>query len=294
MNKRFTTWLVVPALALAPVAWAGEDIDERAAMDPTGKVTVSNVSGDIDITTWDEAEVHVTGELGEDSELIFEASGGDVRIEVEFLDRGNRHNYESTDLIIRVPEAASLSVTGVSSDVTIRGSRGEALRAESVSGDVDVMAEVERLDLTSVSGDVMFQGDASRTSVETVSGDVELMGLEGELEVSLVSGDVDLRAGVLSRGRFESVSGSMELEMEVASGGRVSVETMSGDATLMVPSSQSGEFRAQTFSGDISSRFGSPQREEHGPGSRLKHVEGDGDATIRVESFSGDVEIGHK
>ena len=30
MNKRFTTWLVVPALALAPVAWAGEDIDERA------------------------------------------------------------------------------------------------------------------------------------------------------------------------------------------------------------------------------------------------------------------------
>lgn len=285
------------ALALAALpgwALAGEAIDERADMAPNGKVTVINISGDIDISTWDRAELELTGELGDDSELRFDASGGDVRIEVETEDGGRFRGPESTDLVLRIPRGASLDVTGVSSDITIDDSRGEVIVAETVSGDVEVRAEATRVELSSVSGDVEFIGASPRTTVESVSGDIELEGLEGELEVNLVSGDVTLLGGAFDLGRFESVSGTLDLTLSVNPGGRITVETMSGDAILALPGGQEGEFRAQTFSGDIRSQFGSPQREKHGPGSNLKHVEGDGNALIRVESFSGDVRLGRQ
>ena len=69
---------------------------------------------------------------------------------------------------------------------------------------------------------------------------------------------------------------------------------MSGDVTLVLPKSQTGEFNIQSFSGDISTDFGEVKHESFGPGSHLKHVSGNSGTTIRVESFSGDIHIGHK
>ncbi len=294
MNAFVPALVATGALAMPALALAGDPIDERAEMAPDGKVTVINIAGDIEIDTWDRAEVHLTGDLGDGSELQFKASGGDVRIEVETEDRGWSRNVESSELILRVPVGASLNVSGVSSDITIDGSRGQVVEAETVSGDVQVRAEAGRIGLSSVSGDVEFSGASTRTSVESVSGDIELSGVSGELEVSLVSGDVTLMGGAFDLGRFESVSGTLDLDLSVNAGGRVTVETMSGDANLRVPADQAGEFRAQTFSGDIRSAFGSAKREKFGPGTSLQHVAGEGSALIRVESFSGDVRIDRK
>ena len=288
MKRLIPIFLAVPGFALA-----SEAIQERAEMSASGKVTVVNISGDIDISTWDRAEVELTGELGDDSELIFEVSGGDVRIEVEAeKSSGWGSGPESSDLVVRIPVGADLDVTGVSSDIRIDDAGGDVLEAESVSGDVEVTGDVERLELASVSGDVEFRGSANRASTESVSGDIDLEGLSGELEVSLVSGDVNLIGGEFESGRFESVSGSLELELGMSRNGRLSIETMSGDVVLALPSGQEGEFRAQTFSGDIRSEFGTAKKDRTGPGQRLEHVEGDGGAVIRVESFSGDVRIG--
>ena len=282
--------LGMPALALA-----GQAINEQADMSEDGTVTVVNISGEIDISTWDEASVKLTGELGDGSELVFETSGGDVLVEVEVEDGGRYgRGPEPTDLVLRVPRKASLMVTGVSADVMINQAGGRLLEAESVSGDVEASGEVERLELSSVSGDVEFQGSAQRTVAESVSGDIDINGVDGELEVSLVSGDLDLRAGTLELGRFEAVSGTLELELSLADGGRLTVETMSGDVELTLPAGQQGEFQAQTFSGDIRSEFGSPQRSKSGSGTRLEYETGSNGASIRLETFSGDVRLGQK
>ena len=137
--KRFLTLLI----AVPGVALAAEDIQERAEMSATGKVSVVNISGDIDISTWDRNEVELTGELGDDSELIFEASGGNVRVEVETESGGGwGGGPEPSDLVLRVPVGADLDVTGVSSDIRIDDAGGETLEAESVSGDVEVTVNI--------------------------------------------------------------------------------------------------------------------------------------------------------
>jgi DUF4097 and DUF4098 domain-containing protein YvlB len=145
--------------------------------------------------------------------------------------------------------------------------------------------------LHSVSGDVEFEGSTERTTVETVSGEIRMAGPAGEVSVSTVSGDVSLEAGEVSRGKFETVSGEMTLDLSVGDGGRLTCDSMSGDVQLRLPASQQAEFTAQTFSGDIQSEFGNSSRVSKGPGVVLQHQEGDNGAQIRLESFSGDVSI---
>lgn len=286
MKKAWALVALMPAMAMA-----GDTIDESHDMAADGTVSVSNVAGEIEVSTWGREQLRLTGDIGEGSELTVDASSGNIRIEVRPTSKGRHGDMDDTDLYLVVPERASLSLNGVSANITVSGSKGERINVETVSGDIEVTAETVSLDLAAVSGDIAFSGTSVRTSVETVSGDVELDGVSGVLEVKVVSGDADVRGGAFSRGQFESVSGSLELVVGAERGGRLTVETMSGDAYVYLPSDQDAEIRAQTFSGDIDSAFGSPVREKHGPGTRLQHVAGEGGATIRVESFSGDVEI---
>ena len=293
MSTRYR-FVLSAALAMLASAWvqAAQDIDELRPVAKDGSVTVINVAGDITITAWDRAEVQLRGSLGEESTLDISESGRGLRIEVKLPNGKNRgRHYESSQLQLSVPETATVSANGVSSDIDIRGLRGAAVTAESVSGDVDVTAHAERVDLKSVSGDVRFDGASSRVTAESVSGDVVLRGVEGELNVSVVSGDVELQAGALERGRFEAVSGSLELVLSLQAAGSVNVQSMSGDVHVVLPEDQAVEIRAQTFSGSIRSGFGSPQNVSRGPGSSLEHTEGGGGASLRLESFSGDVEI---
>jgi len=285
------SWILVLAV-LPGLVLAGDPIEERRAMAEDGTVTVSNVAGDINISTWDRAEVLLTAELGNNQELEVAETAQGVRFEV--INIGNDDDYDEADLELSIPEGASIVTEGVSSDIMIEGCRGENVSAESVSGDVSIEAETSRVDLSSVSGDIEFEGSAVRATVESVSGDIDMAGVEGEVSISTVSGDAFLEAGSLSRGQFETVSGTLELDLSAAEGGKITVESMNGDVLLTLPAGQEAEIRAQTFSGDIESAWGDVKHESFGPGSHLKHVSGQSGTTIRVESFSGDIDIGQK
>lgn len=293
MTHQHAVMLAAVLAAAAPLAvTAGQSIDERRDLAADGKLTVINVSGDISVTAWDRNEVHLTGDLGEGAELDIDASSGAVRIEVR--KRGGKSSsghMQASDLELRAPAGAVLEIRGVSSDIEILGARGDSVTAETVSGDVEVEAQTARLELRSVSGDVSFSGASARTTVETVSGDITLSGVSGELDVTVVSGDVEVKAGELNRGRFEAVSGTLELGLSLARGASVKAEGMSADVEVTIPAGQDVEIRAQTFSGSIRSAFGSPQKVANGPGRQLEHVAGSGGASLRLETFSGDVEI---
>jgi len=286
-----TMFCIFIAAAMPMLASAGEAISERTPFPAEGLVKVVNISGLIDVTGWDENEVELTGDLGSGSELTFNVRGEQLLVEVNADGGGRYRGPAPSSLRLRVPRSASLDLAAVSADITVDGSEGVNVRAESVSGDVDVRAATQRLDLSSVSGDVDFRGSSERSSVESVSGDLSIDGASGDLVVSVVSGDVELRGGDFRLGRFESVSGSLDLTLGLENDGRLTVESMSGGVTVNFPRAQTGDFRVQTFSGDIRSDFGSSQKASRGPGTRLVHAEGDGTATIRIENFSGDVRL---
>ena len=271
-------------------ATAASRVDETRSIPPDGLVQVDNLAGSVEITTWDQAEVNIQGELGDDVEKleISESSNG-VRIRVK--NHQNRRNIDESHLRIRVPVSASVEADSVSADISLKGSNGSSIVFNSVSGDLSVTGEPGRVDLESVSGDVAFGGHTARASFQTVSGEIEVEGVEAEVRVSTVSGDTELTGSSIGSGRFETVSGDLRLKLDVADGGRLDAESMSGDVILSLPASQQAEFSATTFSGDIRTEFGDVEQKSRGPGSSLSYRSGSNGTSIEIGSFSGDIRI---
>lgn len=278
------------SLSVPVAALCGDEIAQTLAMPADGLVSVENVAGSVEFVTWDRSEVEVSGEAGNSVDRV-EIESTSNGVQVRIVNKKNKHHVDGTELVLRIPEGASVEAETVSADISLSGSRGQKVVLRTVSGDLEVDAKPQRIELHSVSGDVEFEGSVSRSAVETVSGEIVIVGATGEVSANTVSGDVSLEAGEVSQGRFEAVSGDLILALSLADGGRLSCDSMSGDVTLSLPSSQQAEFTAQSFSGDIHTDFGESARVSKGPGVMLEHREGDSGAKIRLESFSGDISI---
>jgi len=278
--------LMAPALALA-----ADDIHSTHEMPGDGLVEVENLAGGVEFTAWDRDEVQVSGRVADDvEEGEIKTTSNGIRVVVR--NKRNQRQIDPTYLHLKVPVGASIEAESVSADLSVSGSRGESLTLETVSGDVEVEAISARIDLASVSGDVEFEGETKRMTAESVSGDVVLIGVRTEVEASTVSGDVTLEGGNIDNGRFETVSGEINLVLELADGGRLECDAMSGDISLRLPADQQAAFTAQSYSGEINSEFGDPKRNSGSPaGQVLKAKAGDNGARIRLETFSGDISI---
>lgn len=120
-----------------------------------------------------------------------------------------------------------IRVTGVSSDLSLRAEEPIRLQANSVSGDVSVIApRLDECRVVTVSGDVELEGDlvATHHRVETVSGDLSL-GLVGglTLEVRGLSTDVSIALAHRSQGsrdrrRYVIGDGAATLQFSSMSG----------------------------------------------------------------------------
>ena len=267
-----------------------EEIDSTHEIPADGLVQVENLAGSVEFRTWDKAEVRITGRVADDVEKVeIETTSNGLRVEVR--NKRNQRRVDPTHLELTVPVGASIEAEGVSADLMVEGSRGETIMLNTVSGDVEVEAESQRVELASVSGDVDFEGLAGRIKVESVSGDLSLEGIEGEVEASTVSGDMSVRGGVIDRARFESVSGDIMVALALADDGRLAGDSMSGNFRLRLPAGQEASFTAQSYSGNIQSDFGEVENVSRGPGSTLKTQLGENGARIRLETFSGDITI---
>ena len=274
-------------------AWgnvAAAPIDETHDMAADGLLRVSNMAGSIEVKVWDKAEVRITGELGEHVEEL-EVRATSSGLDVTVRNAQQRHSVDDTVLVLQVPATASLETDSVSADVTVIGLKSASISLDSVSGDFDLEVETARLRADTVSGDVLFRGRAPRMSVETVSGDIDIEGSEGEARVTTVSGDVDFEGASIDDGRFESVSGELDLRMDLLDGASLEAENMSGDVRVALPAGQKAEIRAETFSGAIRSDFGTVKERSDGSGSSLTHRVDDSATSIEIESFSGDITL---
>ncbi len=274
-------------------ATASEDIDERQDADPNGDVEVSNISGEVHITGWDEDAIEITGELGSGVDrLDFIRDGKHTTIKVVY-EKG-RHSRQSTDLYIKVPEASDLGVNTVSADIEVGGVHGMQ-RLRSVSGDITSQIFEDDFEAKTVSGDLAVVGQNARTllTLTTVSGDAEIADVSGEVEVTTVSGEIDIKAGVLSRARLKATNGELSIEGALEAGGRYDLSVVNGEVDVMLDDDANLDVDVETFNGDIDNCFGekSARKSEYGPGRFLRFSRGDADRTVRIRAFNGDVDI---
>lgn len=289
MNSKF--FLLTALLGITSVH-AGESIDERAAVQPDGHVRVSNVAGRIEVETWDNDEVAVTGTLGRNVErLEFQVEGKYTTIKVIYPDG---RNSGSSELFVRMPRLSELTASGVSTDIEVRGVLG-VQRLETISGDIEAEAFGSDLEVKTVSGDTRVNGhdQESLVTVTTVSGDCVIRGVAGELEATTVSGSVEAAAAILSRARIRTTNGDIELHTAIAPGGRITAKTINGDIDVQLKERENLDLDVETFNGAIHTCFDAnvERKSQYGPGRFLRHSSGNADQSLRVETLNGNVDI---
>jgi DUF4097 and DUF4098 domain-containing protein YvlB len=296
MNKL----LILTTLYIVAAGASAQAIDETVDADPNGAVEIDNDIGDIAVSGWDEARVHVTGELSENAERIdVRREGNRVIVEVVYPPESRNsgfRNYDETDLVISVPRGSSLFIDTVSGDVMVARVDGEQ-DIRTVSGDVSSRGVGDMARFASTSGDIEITGTdvTGTTRAEAVSGDVLLAQVSGRIDAQSVSGDVELRGTLLESAELQSVSGDLLVSGQLSSDARVRARTTSGDVEVYLQGDGAGQYEISTMSGEIDNCFGPrvrPNSSGFGPSnSTLRFTEGSSGARVDVATLSGDVEL---
>ncbi|MBD3162560.1 MAG: DUF4097 family beta strand repeat protein, partial [Candidatus Eisenbacteria bacterium] len=277
--------LLALGLLLPAAAGAGEPIERSQGTTESPLVRIENILGSVVIQGWDKSEVQVTGTIGDGTEGVdFSGSEKRVDIEVEYPDHSWNSRTGETDLVVKVPLRADVSVEGVNLRISATDLRG-SIETETVNGTIRIEGELETIEAQNVNGEIVIHGASPRIEAESVSGKIVLRGDLEEASAETVSGAIEVYAEEIESGEFGSVSGSIHFEGGLAARGSLDIEGHSGSVTLVLPRDLSAEFDVSTFSGDIDNEFG-PEAERtsrYAPGKELRFETGGGEARISIE-----------
>lgn len=284
-------------MAFTP-AHADTPIDQTHALAAHAHLSIDNVKGAVNVSTWDQNQIHITGSLGEGvKKLAVEGDAQDLRIKVEgphqsgWFNWGSDNRMGPTTLNVQVPRGINLKVDVVSAIVSIKGLDGGKVDINTVSGRVHANLRSPRVSVDSVSANIGLDGAVDDADLQTVSGDINAPQVGQRAKLETVSGDIRLGGGPFRKLSLNTVSGDIGINGALTDDGNINIDSMSGDVSLQLPASLSARIQASSFSGDIRTDFGKVVTHEHGPGSELKTTVGGGQGTITLETFSGDIRL---
>lgn len=281
----------IGALLMTHAAFA-ERVERETAASARGEVQIVNVSGEVHVIGWDQAQVKLVADShGSVDEIQFDRDDDVTRIRV----RGTQGDAPTSTLRVQIPKASTLVIRTVSASQRIENVVGEQ-RLQSVSGEIHTTIGEEDLEAKTVSGEIKVVGSGKAGSIRatTLSGEMYMEKVAGEFELSSVSGDIDLRAGVIEEMRINTTNGGARVQGTLAEDGRIEAEAINGSLDLKLAGKVSAQFDIESFNGSINNCFGPKPRRarEYGPGIVLRFSEGeDAEARVRLKTLNGEIDL---
>lgn len=301
-----------------------EKFEKTESLARDGKVEIRNVSGDVEVTTWDRNEVKIDALKTSKASSMDKAKENASKVKIEVTRENSILKVEtkypkpsiknlsvSVYYKVTIPSQAAIKARSVSGDVTLEKIGGKAA-ADTKSGDVTVMGARSGANAETVSGDVKVVDVENGAYCKTASGNVEAKNVTGNADLNCVSGDVtaenirgDVEADTVSGNvklldiagadvvKGKTMSGSTVYYGDISSSGRYSLEAHSGKVEMTIPSNSAFDLTASTFSGSIKTEF---KVMMSGTLSKKKisgSVNGGG-ADVELKTFSGNVYLKKK
>ncbi len=287
-----------------------EKFSKTEALAKNGRYVLSNISGDIEIGVWKEAQVKIEAVKRSKASSLDKAKENAAKVTIEVTKEGDLVRVEtkypkqsgnfwggdrisvSVDYKIWVPDQAAVEIKSVSGDVEV-APLGGAAEIVCVSGDVKLHGAAG-VEIKLTSGDLVLEDVAGDVFIKAVSGDIDVSRVKGSIEADAVSGDIDLRDVSSARTiEVKTVSGDVTYAGAIMAGGRYELATHSGDVRMTIPANSAFDLEANTFNGTIETDFEIKVVGKISP-REIRGTVGGGGATIAMKSFSGDVELKKK
>ncbi len=271
-----------------------------------GKVIISNMSGNIEVKTWNKAQVQIDALKVSRSTTLAKAKeniakvkititkeNSTLRIKTERPKGPNRNLSVSIYYTLMIPADASLNASTMSGNVICEDISGD-LKAKTMSGDVIVTGAKNGANCSTMSGNVEVDNVIGDVKLHSVSGNVLANEIKGSVDADTISGNVVL-TNITDADEIEAsaLSGKVKYEGDLASDGYYHLKSHSGRVELIVPSSAAFDLEARTFSGSINSDFDITVRGKIGKRSLSGSVNGGG-AEVELKAFSGNIYLKKK
>ena len=267
-----------------PSSRGSTETDTTFNVPANARLELDNFSGEIAVRTWTRNAVRIEADHGSRVRIDIDVSGSTVSIRAH-----DRRGMPTTvDYQLTVPAAMGLELSGVSTEISVAGSKGE-IKASTVNGDVDVEGGVKFVSLNSVEGAVKLTGARGRMELSSVNEGIEVHSSVGDVVAETVNGDIELDVDAANV-EASTVNGSLLYGGPYKDDGVYTFSTHNGDIRLTMTDKTSATVSVATFSGDFNSSF-PLQLSGTRRGKRFEFKLGTGKARVEVESFQGTIRI---
>ncbi len=215
-KARGAVFAALIAMILAPSAFAAspnnvtEEFHKTVPLNATGRVSLENVNGNVEITGWDKNEVQIDAvksardqERLEEAKIELDGSGDAVRIRTRYPEGHTNNNPASVHYTLHVPAGAQLDKISL------------------VNGSLEVAQVQGEVDASLVNGKLTAHDLAGRTKLSTVNGssNVEFRSLTNvsEIKISAVNGSINLVLPASPNAEISasSVNGSIKTDFPI-------------------------------------------------------------------------------
>ncbi len=255
-----------------------------------GQLIISDVRGDVRITTWDKKEVFVK-ELKrmdvyteEEAKTVLEKSKSNYRQRGNTIEIGGEYysrDWIKSEFDVTVPKVFMVDIKTRGGDISVSRLNGE-VKLKTSGGDI-VLEEIDgEVDSHTSGGDIEVINSTKSVRIKTSGGDIKLENIGGPLVAKTSGGDIVLR-GSKSRMDLHTSGGSIEIR---DAGGEVKAHTSGGDIDVV---NTQGDVEVHTSGGDIDLRNIGGRLDASTSGGDIK-----GDiinGSVKTSTSGGDIDL---
>jgi len=208
-----------------------EPFSQTAPFNANGELSLDNVNGHVEVSTWDKNEILIEGEKSAKTDEELKA----IELTIET-------SPTAATIKTRLPKRSGSWFSGSN------------IRA-AVSFRLTVPTNAVIRHLSSVNGSVTLNGPAGPVNATTVNGRITATGLRGDAKLTTVNGSVHATFASLGAGQhltFDSVNGSITVALPADAGADVRASVVNGHIDCDFPLTlSSGRIKGGSLKGTI-------------------------------------------
>lgn len=231
-----------------------EEFHQTYPLSATGRVSLENINGGVQIKVWDRAAVQVDAvkkaykrERLAEAKIEVNASDDNIKIQTEYPNENQ--NFRSGEGRWDNPATVEYSLT------------------------VPRQAILE--------------------SIELINGSLDIDGVEGNVKASSINGRLTAR-GLAGEAKLSTVNGQLHATFtRLSETNGITLGSVNGNVTLVIPSNSSASVRAGTVHGGITNDFGLKIKHGEYVGHSMDGQIGTGGPRIKLGNVNGGIKINH-
>ncbi len=200
------------------------------------------------------------------------------------------------EIELDVPRNSTVDIKGSASETAINSVNKARIKYE--SGDIFLNNVARGIEALTFEGDVTVENSSGAMNLTTTTGNIVAFNVNpkeiGDIFKSkTTSGAITLQQLEYGQTEANSSSGSIKFTGKVQNGGQYNFRTSNGSITLSIPQNSSGKLDASFGFGAFDSELPlkNQVRTNISKSQSLTALFGSGDATLKLETFSGAIRI---